>query len=50
MGATKIINNSDGKAVEKVLALTNNKGVDVAIEKIGGGHMLLRSGQNTERY
>ena len=35
LGATHIINNSDGKAVEKVLALTNNKGVDVAIEAIG---------------
>jgi alcohol dehydrogenase len=35
LGATEIINNSDGKAVEKVLALTNNKGVDVAIEAVG---------------
>ena len=35
LGATQVINNSDGKAVEKVLALTNNKGVDVAIEAVG---------------
>ena len=35
LGATQIINNSDGKAVEKVMALTGNRGVDVAIEAIG---------------
>jgi alcohol dehydrogenase len=34
-GATQLINNSDGKAVEKVMVLTGNKGVDVAIEAIG---------------
>jgi alcohol dehydrogenase len=34
-GATKCINNSDGKAVEKVMALTQKRGVDVAIEAIG---------------
>jgi alcohol dehydrogenase len=34
-GATWIINNSDGQAAEKVMALTNNRGVDVAIEAIG---------------
>ena len=34
-GATKVINNSDGKAVEKVMALTGHRGVDVAIEAIG---------------
>lgn len=34
-GATNVINNSDGKAVEKVMALTDNRGVDVAIEAIG---------------
>ncbi len=34
-GATKVINNSDGGAVEKVMALTGNRGVDVAIEAIG---------------
>jgi alcohol dehydrogenase len=34
-GATKIVNNSDGKAIEKVMALTDNRGVDVAIEAVG---------------
>jgi alcohol dehydrogenase len=34
-GATKVINNSGGKAVEKVMTLTGNRGVDVAIEAIG---------------
>jgi len=34
-GATQTINSSDGKAVEKVMQLTNNKGVDVAIEAVG---------------
>ena len=34
-GATKVVNNSDGKAVEKIMALTKNRGVDVAIEAIG---------------
>lgn len=34
-GATEIINSTDGKAVEKVMALTNNRGVDVAIEAVG---------------
>ncbi len=34
-GATKIINNSNGKAAEKVMAITNNRGVDVAIEAVG---------------
>ena len=34
-GATKIINSSDGKAVEKVMALTQAAGVDVAIEAVG---------------
>lgn len=34
-GATQIVNNSDGKAVEKIMALTGNRGVDVAIEAIG---------------
>lgn len=34
-GATKVVNSSDGKAVEKVMALTKNKGVDVAIEAVG---------------
>ena len=34
-GATWIVNNSDGQAVERVMALTGNRGVDVAIEAIG---------------
>lgn len=34
-GATQVVNNSDGKAVEKVMTLTDNRGVDVAIEAIG---------------
>jgi len=34
-GATQLINNSDGNAVKKVMALTDKRGVDVAIEAIG---------------
>src|SRR6476660_8256891 len=34
-GATKVISSIDGKAVEEVMALTGNKGVDVAIEAVG---------------
>ena len=34
-GATAVINSTDGKAVEKVMALTSGKGVDVAIEAVG---------------
>jgi len=34
-GATQIINSRDGKAVEKIMKLTNNKGVDAAIEAVG---------------
>lgn len=34
-GATHVIPNRDGKAAEKVLALTNKRGVDVAIEAVG---------------
>jgi alcohol dehydrogenase len=34
-GATEVINSTDGKAVEKVMALTAGKGVDVAIEAVG---------------
>ncbi len=34
-GATQIVNSSDGKAVERVLALTQGAGVDVAIEAVG---------------
>lgn len=35
LGATKIINSQDGKAVEKIMQATNNRGVDVAIEAVG---------------
>jgi len=34
-GATVVINSSDGKAVERVLAATNGVGVDVAVEAVG---------------
>jgi alcohol dehydrogenase len=34
-GATQLINSTDGKAVEKIMKLTNKKGVDVAIEAVG---------------
>jgi len=34
-GATEIINSTDDKTVEKVMALTSGKGVDVAIEAVG---------------
>jgi alcohol dehydrogenase len=35
LGATMVINNSDGRATEKILAKTNGRGVDVAIEAVG---------------
>jgi alcohol dehydrogenase len=34
-GATTLINSSDGKVVERVMALTGGDGVDVAIEAVG---------------
>jgi alcohol dehydrogenase len=34
-GATQIVNSKDGKAAERVLALTGGNGVDVAIEAVG---------------
>ena len=34
-GATKVVSSIDGKAAEEVMALTGNKGVDVAIEAVG---------------
>jgi alcohol dehydrogenase len=34
-GATKIINSNNGKPIEKVMELTHNQGVDVAIEAVG---------------
>jgi alcohol dehydrogenase len=35
LGATKAVNSSDGKAVDRIMALTNDTGVDVAIEAVG---------------
>ena len=35
LGATKVLNSSDGKAVEQVMSLTDGTGVDVAIEAVG---------------
>ncbi len=35
LGATAIINNSDGKAVEEIMKMTNGEGVDTAIEAVG---------------
>jgi len=35
LGATQVVNGTDGKAVAKVMALTGQKGVDVAIEAVG---------------
>lgn len=34
-GATDVINSSDGKAIEKVMMLTDKEGVDTAIEAVG---------------
>jgi len=34
-GATKTVNSSDGRAAERVMSLTQNAGVDVAIEAVG---------------
>ncbi len=35
LGATAIINSSDGKVVDKVMQLTDGRGVDTAIEAVG---------------
>ena len=35
LGATSLVSSADGKAVEKVMALTGGAGVDVAIEAVG---------------
>lgn len=35
LGATNLVNSSDGKAVEKIMGLTGGKGVDVAMEAVG---------------
>jgi alcohol dehydrogenase len=34
-GATQIINSADGKAADRIMALTGNRGVDAAIEAVG---------------
>lgn len=34
-GATKVINNEDGKAVDKIMTMTGGRGVDTAIEAVG---------------
>jgi alcohol dehydrogenase len=34
-GASAVVNSRDGKAVEKVMALTGSRGVDTAIEAVG---------------
>jgi alcohol dehydrogenase len=34
-GATQTINSTDGKAADKVMAMTGNRGVDTAIEAVG---------------
>ena len=34
-GATAVVNSADGKAAEKIMAMTGGKGVDVAIEAVG---------------
>jgi alcohol dehydrogenase len=35
LGATKLVNGTDSKVFERVMAMTNGKGVDVAIEAVG---------------
>ncbi|GER67615.1 zinc-dependent alcohol dehydrogenase family protein [Weizmannia acidilactici] len=34
-GATQTVNSSDGKAIQKIMELTDGKGVDVAMEAVG---------------
>ena len=34
-GATSVVNSSDGKAAEAIMKMTNNRGVDTAIEAVG---------------
>ncbi len=34
-GATKLVNSSDGKAASRIMEMTQNRGVDVAIEAVG---------------
>jgi threonine dehydrogenase-like Zn-dependent dehydrogenase len=35
LGETDIINNQDGKAAEKIMQITDGRGVDTAIEAVG---------------
>ncbi len=35
LGATKLIDNSDGRAMTKIMTMTHGRGVDVAIEAVG---------------
>jgi alcohol dehydrogenase len=35
LGATQVVNGKDGRAAERVMAATQSKGVDVAIEAVG---------------
>jgi len=35
LGATRVVNSADGKAVERIMALTKTAGVDVAIDAVG---------------
>lgn len=35
LGATKVVNSSEGRAVERIMELTTGAGVDVAIEAVG---------------
>ena len=35
LGATKLIDNSDGRAMAKIMTMTHGRGVDVAVEAVG---------------
>ena len=35
LGATRLINNTDGRAMTKIMTMTHGRGVDVAIEAVG---------------
>ena len=35
LGATTVINNNDGKAVDKIMKMTGGRGVDTAVEAVG---------------
>src|SRR4029450_1061444 len=35
LGATKVIDSADGKAVDRIMEMTGDRGVDVAIEAVG---------------